>query len=411
MANSKQDWEIKTLEEVCDFYNGLWKGKKLPFETVNVIRNTNFTKEGQLDDSDIAVLDVEEKQFQKRQLKYGDIILEKSGGGPKQPVGRVIIFNKKDGKYSFSNFTSVIRVNDSSKLDFIYLHKLLHHLYISGYTEKLQKHTTGIRNLDFTEYKKLEVPLPPITEQKRIVGILNEKFGTIEELKKITERQIVDAKELFESEVSEIFSEHYEQEEKLPLSEMTSLITKGSSPKWQGIKYVKEGEGVLFVTSKNVGIGTLLMENATYLEKRFNEIQKRSILQHGDVLTNIVGASIGRTAIYNLEKVANTNQAVCIMRCNEKLQNQFLVYLLNSKYFIEILHANEVNNARANLSLAFFSNLEIPALPIDKQIEIIKKLDELSEKTKELEAIFRRKIADLEELKKSYLEQAFSGNL
>ena len=153
------------------------------------------------------------------------------------------------------------------------------------------------------------------------------------------------------------------------------------------------------------------MEDSTYLEKRFNEIQKRSILQKGDVLTNIVGASIGRTAIYDLEDGANINQAVCVIRCTEKLLNSFLVYLLNSKYFVEILHANEVNNARANLSLAFFSNLEIPKISFNKQLEIVKELDELSEKTKGLEAIFRRKIADLEELKKSYLEQAFAGKL
>jgi type I restriction enzyme S subunit len=124
------NWEIKTLGEVCSFHNGLWKGKKPPYETVGVIRNTNFTKDGNLDDSDIAILEVEVKQFSKRQLEYGDIILEKSGGGPKQPVGRVIVFDKRDGKYSFSNFTSVIRINDDSQLDFVYLHRFLYFLYI-----------------------------------------------------------------------------------------------------------------------------------------------------------------------------------------------------------------------------------------------------------------------------------------
>jgi type I restriction enzyme S subunit len=52
-------WQSKTLEEVCEFSNGLWKGEKPPFVNVGVIRNTNFTKEGTLDDSDIAYLDPE----------------------------------------------------------------------------------------------------------------------------------------------------------------------------------------------------------------------------------------------------------------------------------------------------------------------------------------------------------------
>ena len=97
-------WEVKKLGEVCEFLNGLWKGKKPPFIKVGVIRNTNFTKDGKLDDSNIVILDVEKSKFTNRKLQYGDIILEKSGGGPKQPVGRVIIFDKKNGDFSFSNF-------------------------------------------------------------------------------------------------------------------------------------------------------------------------------------------------------------------------------------------------------------------------------------------------------------------
>jgi type I restriction enzyme, S subunit len=104
----KAGWQTKTLDEACEFSNGLWKGEKEPFVNVGVIRNTNFTKEGALDDSDIAYLDVEVKKFEKRRLQFGDIILEKSGGGPKQPVGRVALFDKDDGLFSFSNFTSAV---------------------------------------------------------------------------------------------------------------------------------------------------------------------------------------------------------------------------------------------------------------------------------------------------------------
>ena len=109
-------WLKHTLEDLCHFGNGLWSGKKPPFVNVGVIRNTNFTKDGLLDDSDIVYLDVEQSQYSKRKLQFGDIILEKSGGGPKQPVGRVVIFDKKKGDFSFSNFTSLIRVKDKDLL-------------------------------------------------------------------------------------------------------------------------------------------------------------------------------------------------------------------------------------------------------------------------------------------------------
>jgi type I restriction enzyme S subunit len=65
-------WKAKRLDEVCFFLNGLWKGEQPPFKNVGVIRNTNFTKDGTLDDSDIAFLDVEVKKFENRRLIFGD---------------------------------------------------------------------------------------------------------------------------------------------------------------------------------------------------------------------------------------------------------------------------------------------------------------------------------------------------
>ncbi|MDZ4204101.1 MAG: restriction endonuclease subunit S [Bacteroidales bacterium] len=104
-----------------DFVNGLWTGKKPPFKTVTVIRNTNFTISGKIDYSNVAVLEVEKKQFDQRKLITGDIVIERSGGGPKQPVGRVVYFDKDDGDFSFSNFTSRIRVvNDELDTKFVF---------------------------------------------------------------------------------------------------------------------------------------------------------------------------------------------------------------------------------------------------------------------------------------------------
>src|SRR6202035_2057583 len=97
--------------------NGLWTGKKPPYTIAGVIRNTNFTASGDVDYSDVAYLDVEESQLAKRQLLPGDIVIERSGGGPKQAVGRVVFFERPDGEFSFSNFTSAIRVVDTEALE------------------------------------------------------------------------------------------------------------------------------------------------------------------------------------------------------------------------------------------------------------------------------------------------------
>ena len=115
------DTEEISLDDQSRFetLNGLWTGKKPPFVTVGVIRNTNFTESGRVDYSDVAWLQVEQKQLAKRQLRSGDIIVERSGGGPKQPVGRVVYFSREDGPFSWPRsmvvaITTVTAGNESA---------------------------------------------------------------------------------------------------------------------------------------------------------------------------------------------------------------------------------------------------------------------------------------------------------
>ncbi|EKE22424.1 MAG: hypothetical protein ACD_6C00829G0002 [uncultured bacterium] len=160
------------------------------------------------------------------------------------------------------------------------------------------------------------------------------------------------------------------------LENISELITKGSSPKWQGVNYVEEG--LLFITSENVGSYSLILENMKYVEEKFNEIEPRSILEENDFLMNIVGGSIGRTAIYDLEKVANINQAVCLIRLFlEYLDKLFLLHFFNSEICKNYMFDKQVDNARPNLSMGNISKFLIPIPPIKEQKLIIEKVNEI----------------------------------
>jgi len=163
------------------------------------------------------------------------------------------------------------------------------------------------------------------------------------------------------------------------LGEICDTITKGSSPKWQGVQYVDDPEkGILFITSKNVDSFKIDFTKVTYVEEKFNEIEPRSILKKGDLLTNIVGASIGRTALYQLDELANINQAVCILRIEHNLINkQFLLNLMNSNFVIELMFKMQFAPGRANLSMGNVANFTIPLPPIHEQEQIVAKLEEL----------------------------------
>lgn len=409
----KNNCQTKKLGEICDLQNGFAfksndyvnSSKTFSFRMSN-IRPGGFVdiyyNQKFLPDDYVS-------KYSEYLLKDGDLVIAMTDMAAETKIlgvptivetqGNKLLLNQRVGRFF------------NIKLDQIcipFLKYILSSEQVNDYYKTLGRGGLQI-NIGKFDILNVEIPLPLLPEQQRIVKVLDEVFEKIEKAKENAEKNLANSKELFESYLQSVFKNPRKDWQKKRLKDICFLITKGSSPKWQGVKYI-ECPGVLFITSENVGDGKLIMKNKKYVEDKFNKKDKKSILKKGDVLTNIVGASIGRTAIYMLDDVANINQAVCILRCNpESIDNKYLMNILNSPFLKEILHKNEVNTARANLSLGFFSNLEISLPLIAEQKEIVAKLDVRSEQTKKLEEIYAKKLADLEELKKSVLKSAFAG--
>ncbi len=165
----RSKYPLVKLGNNVEVFGGLWTGKKPPYKKVFVIRNTNFTKHGVIDLSNVAEIDVEERLFEKRKLQDGDIIIEKSGGSENQAVGRVVLFENIKGDYSYSNFTARLRVTNS-ELSYKYLHEYLNYFYQKGYTFQFQAGSSGLKNLNLPYYlEQVKVPLPPLEIQDKIV--------------------------------------------------------------------------------------------------------------------------------------------------------------------------------------------------------------------------------------------------
>ena len=174
------------------------------------------------------------------------------------------------------------------------------------------------------------------------------------------------------------------------LETVCEVITKGSSPNWQGVQYVDAADGVLFVTSENVGNYTLRkMDDPKYVERKFNEMEPRSILQRNDLLVNLVGASIGRSAIFDRDEPANINQAVGIIRLvrgDNAIHRWYLLHYLNSPISLQIMLEEQVETARANLSLTNMKQFLVPVPPLAEQKRIVTKVTELLSLCDALEA-------------------------
>jgi type I restriction enzyme S subunit len=408
-------WTKYTLLEdpkYFDFGNGLWTGKKPPFRSVTVIRNTNFTSSGKIDYSDVAILEVEAKQFEQRKLLYGDIIIERSGGGPKQPVGRVVYFDKKEGDYSFSNFTSRIRViNDSLNSDFVFY--FLMYFYDAGKTFELQAQTTGIRNLDFNKYKNtVSIPLISISEQRKIAYILSAVQKAIEQQDKL----IKATTELKKALMQKLFTEGTKGEKQ----KQTEIGLVPES--WEVQPFENTGDvvygiqaavasnlkpiGHKILTNKNITIdGKFDLEKLNYFELK-SKRHLETILKPGDLLFNWRSGSkehVGKTALFNLEDGEYVHSSFILrIRVNKSHNSSFLYYYLN--YLRELGYYQKVQTYSIN---AKFNKSAINAMPIalpkkdeqDRIAEMISvfdlKLDNQNSNLKLKEELFKTLLHEL----------------
>jgi type I restriction enzyme S subunit len=388
-------WQTLKLRDVCELINGraYSRTELLPEGKYPVLRVGNFFTNNHWYYSD---MELESNKY----CDDGDLLYAWSASfGPRIWTGGKVIFHYHIWKV----------IPNATLIDQRFLFHFL------GWDTELIKEDQGtgttMIHVAKGSMEDRSVPIPSLSEQQRIIGILDEAFDGIATAKANAEKNLQNARALFESHLQSVFTHRGKGWVVKTLGEMCERITKGSSPKWQGMAYV-DNPGILFVTSENVGEYKMLLDRPKYVEEKFNVKDKKSILEVGDVLTNIVGASIGRTAVFDRNEVANINQAVCLIRCKaDLLNNFFLTYLLNSPFFKQVLHDNEVNNARANLSLGFFSQLLVPTPPLSEQRKIVFALDTLREQTQRLESIYQQKLTALDELKKSLLQQAFTGQL
>ena len=393
----KEGWEYKKLGDITTTINGLWTGKKPPFVTVAVIRNTNFTKDCKLDMSNVAYLDVEEKQYATRKLIPGDIIIEKSGGSDKQPVGRPVLFEISDGEYSFSNFTSTLRINDLEQLSPKFLHYSLYGAYLRGDTFKMQSKTTGIHNLDFKAYKNLLVPTPSIDEQKHTVEELDLLNSIIEKKK----AQLNELDNLSQSLFYEMFGDPITNEkgwDALSLDQLTLSMVRG--PFGSALKkefFVSKSEDVYKVYEQKHAIEKDATLGEYYISKDKFEELRRFEVSSGDIIMSCSG-TIGE--FYEIPKGAEKgvmNQALLKFTIDESLisksyflfvmqfvKNNFTVHGsgLQNIGSVKVIKAIKISVPSIDLQQAFGSKTEA----IEHQKELIK------QSIKEVETLFNSRM-------------------
>ena len=402
------EWTTTTLKDICEPMNGIWKGVKEPFISAKILRATNFSKDCKLKLDDVAIIDVEKKKLDSRRLQRGDIVVEKSGGGPNQPVGRVILFNLDDGDYSFCNFTSALRIKDKSKVLPEFLYKYLVYLYFEGETEKYQSNLVGFRNLDFKGYTSMVVRFPnTISEQQRIVDLLDKEFEKIDRLRSNAELNLQHAKDLFQAALAKEL-EPKEGWRWVRLNDLYNFIDyRGSTP-------TKLSEGIPLITAKNVKVGYLDYTIKDFIaEEEYHNRQSRGISHRGDILFT-TEAPLGNVAIADKEVFSAGQRVITFQQysSSEKtLNNKFYLYFFLSKRFQDELKEQATGLTAQGIKASRLKEILVPYLDIQAQQSIVSTLDELNAKCKVLQENYTKTIALCNDLKQALLRKAFNGEL
>lgn len=254
------------------------------------------------------------------------------------------------------------------------------------------------------------IPLPPFPEQQRLATLLTAKLALIEQAKEKITAQLQAVQELTAAYLREVFeSEEAKGWEWVKLGDIAIKISKGESPEWQGFSYTNTG--IRFIRSENIQWGSFSDIKKTFIPLEFHNKLTRSKVTGGDILINLVGASIGRVCKCpdNIES-ANINQAVAVISLSN-YNSDFLVNFILTNKIQEHFKNVQVDVARPNISLTNLRDLPIPSISTDKQTQLANYLSEKLATVEQLKATLQTQLDSINQLPAALLKQAFSGKL
>ena len=273
--------------------------------------------------------------------------------------------------------------------------------------EKINKTCTGARmpRANMEQVLDLEMQVPTLQEQKRIVAVLDKACGAIAKAKISAEKNLANARELFDSYLKNVFANPGIGWEENNLGTVCE-VKDGTHDSPQYLP-----EGIPFVTQKNITENGLDITNTKRISIADHEnFYRRSNVSKGDILISMIGANRGMSCLVN-EATVFSIKNVGLVKATPKVNQGYLLYFLKSPKAKEYISRYSKGGAQEFIGLTELRKFPILFAPLAEQGRIVAKLDAISAETNGLEAIYQQKFIDLDELKKSILQKAFSGEL
>ena len=370
-----------------------------------VLRTTNFTPDGIINYSDVVLRCIHKDKVEKKKLRYGDIILEKSGGTEKTPVGRVVFCDEsiEQDTYLCNNFTQAMRVNREIAVP-KYVFYFMWNLHNSGKTELLQNKTTGIRNLQVKSYLNEEIPLPPLAEQRKIAAVLDKVSDLIAKRR----QQLDKLDEL----VKAMFGDPVENPHGFMVVSLENLIDKGIITYHldgnHGGDYPRSGEfiseGVPYIGANCIVDGRIDFSLAKYLSQERASKLRKGIAKNGDVLF-AHNATVGPVVVLETrEPKVILSTSLTAYRCNlNQINPYYLCSYMKSRGFV-MQYSSEMKQTTRNQVPITAQKKYLFLIP---PLELQNQFSTFVQQTEKNKTIVGCSLNTLETLKKTLMQKYF----
>ena len=367
-------------------------------EATAVIRTSNFLNSGRLNLDNIVCREIDKDKNSDKILRTGDIIIEKSGGSPNQPVGRVVYFEVTDQDYFTNNFTSILRVKPGYNSKYIFY--LMKYLYDTKKVLKFQNQTTGIINLKLADYlNKTKVNIETIENQNTIVDILDRLEHQIINRNK----QISELSNLVKSRFNEMFGDISKFDvERLNKSVKEMFIGPFGSSLKNDYFVSKEKAYCMVYEQKHAIKKTMNLETRYVDEKKYKELKRFSIYG-GDIIVSCRGTIGEIFQVPNNAPLGIMHPSIMKIRLdNSKYNPIFFKFMLSDYMDIEKIKSKG-SGVKMAITASELGKIGFPLPPLSLQNEFA---DFVAQVDKSQLAI-QKSLEELETLKKSLMQEYF----
>jgi type I restriction enzyme S subunit len=391
----KNGWQIKELGAVSAINYGYTESASSEPVGPRFLRITDIQDE-RVDWENVPYCKIESADIPKYRLASGDIVFARTGA----TTGKSFLVDDPPNAV-FASYLIRLRLLDKNLLpEFVSLF-----FQTGGYWQSIKDGSSGSAQGGFnaTKLGALTIPIPPLAEQQRIVGLLDEAFAGIATAKANAEKNLQNARALFESHLQSVFTQRGKGWVGKKLSEVCAITSTLVDPR------KKE-----FLDLTHVGAGNIESQTGVFVElktaREENLISGKFLFDSSMVLYSKIRPYLMKVARPDFDGLCSADMYPLAPLPGE-ITRDFLFHLLLSKDFTDYAIQGSARAGMPKVNRKHLFEFKVWLPDVKKQKELTDNLDKLHEETQHLESLYERKLAALEALKKSLLHQAFTGKL